>query len=114
MLRKLEKSDWVSYFRLLSKALGGRRAEVEVASRALGAQVVARWLPVIGITYDPRSDVIEISLEGLDHLVHRPCELYVDEPPFGGTSLGVIDGDAVLQIVTLRDPLMLPAPSVRG
>jgi hypothetical protein len=36
------------------------------------------------------------------------CNLGVDEEPLGITSLQIIDAEGVRQIVTLRDPLMLP------
>jgi hypothetical protein len=73
---------------------------------------VAIRAPLLGIVYDPKSDVIEIALEGLDHLVYRPRDVYVDSPPFGRASLGLIDGDGALQIVKLCDPLMLPERSL--
>jgi len=52
--------------------------EIEVASLDLGDQVQAKWLPLIGITYDPKDDVVEVALEGLDHMIHRPREMYMD------------------------------------
>jgi hypothetical protein len=76
----------------------------------LGAQVEAEWLPFLGIAYDEKSNVIEIVLEGHDHLMHDPLELYVDEDSIGMRSIHVIDSHGVKQIVQLRDPLMLPPP----
>jgi hypothetical protein len=40
----------------------------------------------------------------------RPRELYVDEELLGIVSFQIIDAEGVRQIVTLRDPLMLPGP----
>jgi Family of unknown function (DUF5335) len=110
-LRKLDKTEWRVFCDRVSKALVGKRAEIEIASLALGSQVEANWLPLLGIAYDPKDDIIEIALEGLDHMVHRPREMYVDLGPDGLTSMEVIDGDDIRQIVTFRDPLMLPPPS---
>src|SRR5215210_6270415 len=100
MAKKLEKSIWRSYFDTVSKALVGKRVEIEVASLKLGDQIEAEWLPLIGITYDPKDDLIEVALEGVDHLIYKPREIWIE----------VVDGDGVRQIVTLSDPLMLPAP----
>ena len=108
-IRKVSRSDWFSFCEYTSAAMTGKHAEVELASRRLGSQVVAHGLPLLGIVYDRRSDVLEIVLEGLDHMVHRPREIYVDEPPFGPVSIGVTDAGGALQIITLRDPPMLPA-----
>jgi hypothetical protein len=54
MAKKLENSEWRVYFDLISKALTGKRAEIEVASLKLGDQIEAEWLPLFGISYDPR------------------------------------------------------------
>ena len=77
-IQKLEKDTWTSFCNGLSRRLLGKRAEVEVASLLLGDQIAAEWLPLLGIAYDPKNDVIEIALENLDHLIHRPREFYVD------------------------------------
>src|ERR1700736_2285534 len=111
MAKKLEKTQGSVYFALISKALTGKRAEIEVASLKLGDQIEAEWLPFFGISYDPRDDVIALALEGHDHLIHKPRELYIEGEGLELSSLGVIDGDVMRQIVVLRDPLMLPAPS---
>jgi hypothetical protein len=95
----------------VSKHLIGKRAEIDVESLALGAQVEGKWLPLFGIVYDPKNDLIEIAVEELDHMVHKPREIYVDEGSTGLISLEVLDGDGVRHIVQFRDPLMLPPPT---
>jgi hypothetical protein len=41
----------------------------------------------------------------------RRAVLYVDEALLGTVSLQIINAEGVRQIVTLRDPLMLPRPA---
>jgi Family of unknown function (DUF5335) len=65
-VRKLEKTEWRRFFDWVSKGLVGKRAEIEIASLALGDQIEAEWLPLLGIAYDPKNDVLEIALDGLD------------------------------------------------
>jgi hypothetical protein len=108
---KLEKKAWHPYFDNVSKVLDGKRVEVEVASLKLGDQIEAEWLPLIGITYDPKDDLIEIALEGLDHMIRGPKEVFVDQEAVVLTSMEVIDSDNASQIIRLRDPLMLPPPA---
>jgi hypothetical protein len=110
-VRKLDKAEWRPFFDRVSKGLIGKRAEIEIASLALGDQIEAEWLPLIGIVYDPKDDRLEIALDGLDHLISHPQEVYIDDKAGRLNSLEVIDRDGVSQIVQLRDPLMLPAPS---
>jgi hypothetical protein len=109
-ISKLEKTAWRPYFDNISKTLDGKRAEIEVASLRIGDQIEAEWLPLLGIAYDPKDDLIEVVLEGLDHMIPKPQEVYVDQEAVLLTSMEVIDADGVRQIVKLRDPLMLPPP----
>jgi hypothetical protein len=107
--RKLDKAEWQVFFDRITDFIVGKRAEVEVDSLAIGSQIEAEWLPLLGIVYDPKSDAVEIALDDLDHLIRRPREVYVDEEPLGLRSTMVVDADGVQHIVKLRDPLMLPA-----
>jgi hypothetical protein len=107
---KLEKTAWQPYLDHVSKQLapGSKRAEIEVASLQLGDQIEAEWVPLLGISYDPNDDLVEVLVEGLDHLIHHPAEIWVDAGPLGLVSMEVIDKDQIRNIVKLRDPLMLP------
>lgn len=110
-ISRIEKSSWRPYFDNMSRVLDGKRAEIEVEALAIGSQVEAEWLPLLGITYDPRSDVVEILLEGLDHLIHKPKDVFVDQNAVELSSMEVIDDEDQHHIVRLRDPLMLPSPA---
>jgi uncharacterized protein YuzE len=110
-VRKLDKRQWRSFFERVSKNIVGKHTEIEVASLDLGDQIAAEWLPLLRISYDPRDDIIHITLDGLDHTIRAPREVYVDLGPTELTSMEIIDADDVLQIVQLRDPLALQAPS---
>jgi Family of unknown function (DUF5335) len=107
---KLEKRAWHRYFDNMSKILGGKRAEIEVASLKLGDQIEAEWLPLLGIVYDPKDDLIEVVLEDLDHMILKPQEVFVDQEATLLKSMEVIDHEGTRQIIKLRDPLMLPEP----
>jgi hypothetical protein len=112
-IRRLEKSAWNDYFGLVSKfVLVGKRAEVVVTSLSFGAQIEAEWVLLFGVVYDEKDDILEITLDGLDHLVRRPLEIHVDEGASSGVSgFAVLDDAGWRHIVRLRDPLMLPAPT---
>lgn len=108
-VRKLERSEWHGYFDVLSKVvLIGKRAEIEVASLDFGVQIEVTWALLLGIVYDERDDVIEIILDGLDHLIAGPLEIHVDEHAAVPATFEVLDRAHVRHIVQLRDPLMLP------
>lgn len=110
-IRRLEKSKWRAYFDGITKLLEGKHAQIEVASLALGDQIEAKWVPLLGLSYDPKDDIVEVALDGLDHLIRKPREIYVDDDVGGLMSIEVVDSDDTKQIIKLRDPLMLPAPA---
>jgi hypothetical protein len=108
-IRKLDKSEWSKFFNAMSRPLENRQAEIEVSSLAIGDQIDADWLPLIGITYDPKDDLLEVALEGVDHMIQKPREIHVDDTGLELNSVEVVDADGDRQIVRLREPLMLPA-----
>ena len=108
-IRRLDQSMWRSFFDFMWKLLEGKQAEIEVASLALGDQVEAEWLPLSGLVYDPKDDLVEVALDGVDHMIPKPREIYVDDGFAGLTSIEIVDAEGTKQIIKLRDPLMLPA-----
>ena len=106
--RILPKSEWKAYFDHLSKHLIGERAEVEIAGLKSGDHIEARWVPLIGITYEPKGDVLEIALERLDHLIHQPRNIVVTDSPEGLESMEVVDSEGLKQVVKLMKPLRYP------
>ncbi len=110
-IRKLERSEWRPFLDIVSKLLETKEAEIEVASLELGDQIEAEWLPLLGITYDPKDDVLEVALDGVDHMIRGPREIYLDNGAEALTSIEIVDANGVKQIVKLKDKLMLPAPN---
>jgi Family of unknown function (DUF5335) len=110
--RTLPKTEWRTFFDRMSKALLGKRAEIEVAALDLGDQIVAEWVPILGITYDSRDDLLDVALDGTSHLIRHPKEILIEEDSAGLKRVAVVDAEGTRQIVNLKDPLMLPAAEV--
>ena len=110
-VHKLNKSEWGPFCDALSKTLENAEVEIAVESLTLGAQVEADWLPLLGITYDPKDDLIEIALEGLDHMIRNPRELLADFGDSGIATLAITSDDAVTQLIRFREPLRVAAPA---
>src|SRR3974377_214725 len=111
--RALPREEWQTYCDRISKGLAVYRAHIEVAGLALGDQVAAKWLPLFGITYGAKDDLLEIAMEGLDHLIHKPREIAVDDGPSGLGRMEIVAPDGRRQIVKLMEPLLL-SPSGRS
>lgn len=109
---QIDRTRWAPFFDGVTKSLVGKQVYIEVVSLDLGDQVQVEWAPLIGITYDDKDDLIEIALEEHDHLIRSPHEVLVDSGFGGIVAIAIGDGDGNRQIVKLKDPLALPAPSV--
>lgn len=107
----IAKSDWKPFFDRLARALEDNPAEIEVASLDLGDQLLAEWVPLIGITYDPKDDLFDVALEGLDHIIKQPREVRTDVGSGRLIAIDIIDRDGAQLIVKFRDPVALSAAS---
>jgi hypothetical protein len=105
---KLEKEHWARYLDQLSKHLPAQLAEVTVQSPNLGSQVEAAWLLIYGITYDHKDDILVVSLDGLEHIIHRPQTIFIDSSGELVTSINAVDADGIHHLVQLRKSLALP------
>jgi hypothetical protein len=112
--RTIPQAEWRAFFDGMAGALVGKRAEVEAASLDLGDQIVAEWVPLLGVTYDAQDDLLDVALSGLNHLIRRPREIYVQEGAKGVETVAVVSADGMKQILHLKDPIMLPAAEHPG
>ena len=108
-LRSIPKAEWRAFFDRMSRALLGKWAEIEVAAIDLGDNIIAEWIPMLGITYDSRDDLLDVALDRLNHLIRHPKEIVIEEDAGGIKSVAVLDGEGARQIVNLKMPLMLPS-----
>jgi hypothetical protein len=105
--RKWVKSEWQSYFDRVSQSLGAKQVEIEVASLGIGDQVEVNRVALNGLTYDPKSDVLEVVTEALDHMIRNPAEIYVAESSDGLITVEARDRDGNKQIIKLTSPLLI-------
>jgi len=74
--------------------------DVEVMSSDLGNQFVAEGSHLAGISYDPHTHAIEIELEGGDHRVYKPSEVWVEEEDDGFVkAIEMVQPDGTREIV---------------
>ena len=112
-MRSIPKTEWKFFFDRVSKALPGKLAEIEVAALDLGDNILAEWVPMLGITYESRDDILDVALDRASHVIRHPREVVVEEDASGLKSLAVVDADETRQIIRLKAPLMLPPAEVR-
>jgi hypothetical protein len=112
--RTLPRAEWRSFFDAMSDVVLGKRVEIEAASLELGDQIIVDWVPLLGITYDSRDDILDVSLSGLSHLIRMPREILVQGGERGIETIAVVTDDDVKQVLRFKDPLMLPAATPGG
>jgi hypothetical protein len=109
-LRELPKAQWQAFLDQASKALGAQRVTVEVTGLALGDQIAADQVGLLGMSYEPRGDTLTVFLEGLEHRIAHPRSIHVDHDLEMLHSLEAVDSNGDRHIIQLREPLALPAP----
>ena len=107
---KIDKAEWKAYFDRMAKTLEGKSVEIDIEALAIGSQVEAQWLPLLGISYDPRDDLLAVMAEGLNHLIRRPLAVYAEVQMGEVVSIEVVDDEDYRHILKLSDPLLLSAP----
>ncbi|MDX1639813.1 MAG: DUF5335 family protein [Balneolaceae bacterium] len=106
-VRKINRSDWQSFFDTFSKKFlkddQPEYAGIQILSEDIGAQPETGWLPLEGITYNPKDDLLDIRVEQLDRMILHPSEIYVDEDSQGWiTSLEIVEKDGTKDIIEIR------------
>lgn len=106
-IKKIDKENWQAYFDTFSKTFLTDKqpeyAEIQILSKTSGVQPETGWLPLEGITYDAREEMLNVKLEDLDHMIWHPAEIHVDEEPGGWiTSIEIKNADGSKEIIEIR------------
>jgi hypothetical protein len=91
----------------VSRQVAGRRVELDVASLDLGDHVEVRWLPLLGVVFDSRSDVLEIALDGVGHSIVSPRQVLLEETERGLVAIEIVAAGDTVEILRFREPLRL-------
>jgi hypothetical protein len=110
---RLPHEHWRDFFDGMTVVMRGRLVEIDVVGLDIGDLVQAEWLPLNGLTYEPRSDTLYVYAgprdSVLDHAIAHPREISVQLAEEGVQQVVVADEDGRQQFLRLRSPLALPA-----
>jgi hypothetical protein len=106
--RKLERSNWQSYFDEAAKRLPSMRVGVSIIGDEIGVQPQSENGALIGISYDSNEQVLEVATPSISHRVSSPKDIYVREESGMLASVEVIAEDDSKQIIELRVLPSLP------
>ena len=105
---QLENPRWQPYFDRLAHMSRRQQVYVEATGLHLGSQIESQWLPLLGITYDPKNDLLNVATEMVDHMIRHPARIRVQYESDGLHNVEVTDAEGEKQIIKLREPLKLP------
>ena len=105
--KQIPRPDWKDYFdRFTKQHLRDDRPEtvtIEFLSTELGDQVEADAARLLGLSYDTKSEALQVLLDNVDHLVFRPSDLWAVEEDDGFlSSIEILRNDGTKEILTIR------------
>src|SRR5262249_6249672 len=106
--KQIPREEWTDYFdRFTREHLAGEQREavtIEVMSPDIGDQVEAEIAHLAGLSYDPRSQALEVWVEEqLDHLAYYPTEVWVIEEDGGFLSaVEVVRSDGTKEVLRIQ------------
>lgn len=74
-VKKNGRREWQKYFDTFSL----KYTRDEVMSENLVVHREMQWMLLKGITYESKSDLLEIQVDKMEHLISQPKEIYVEE-----------------------------------
>jgi hypothetical protein len=81
--KKIPRDQLETYFNAFTKHFLAHEStnavDVELIAPDWGDQLAAEGAHLFGITYDPKDDALEFELEGGDHRIQHPSEVWVAE-----------------------------------
>ncbi len=108
--REIPQDHWKDYFDHFSMVMDSELVEIEVAGLDVGDQIEAEWLPLSGISYDPKDDVVVVDAgDVLQHSIRKPRKIHVDEDDNGLHSMDIECAQGHHHILRFKAPLALPA-----
>lgn len=107
--RTLHKNEWQSYFDYVSRHLVGKGVDIQVISQDLGAQREGVAWQLLGLSYDPNDNSLNVTTQNLDHSIKDPTsiEIELDGPLLKAIQISQSDGTK--EILQIMEPLALSA-----
>ncbi|WP_167387951.1 DUF5335 family protein [Streptomyces recifensis] len=104
----LDRSTWETALNQLTDEHEGEFVTIEVLDPEVGHQYEANRLPFTTISYDPKDDVVAVSVGGrsprypvvLRHLVWHPTEIDVATQDVPEPAVRAVDKDGTATLIT--------------
>ncbi len=102
----ITKSEWEKFFNELSRSIKNTVCEVEVEALGIFDKIEVKWLPLLGLSYDPKDNVISVLFDKLDHMIEKPQEVVVEKGADGIKRIEIVSGeDAARNVLKFKEPV---------
>ena len=103
----LEKEKWADELAYLWKRLDGKKVEVEVEALKLGDQIEAEHVPLRGLSYDPKDDVVQVWVGDIDHLIYKPQKIMVVYDDGKLVAIDISDAEGEQHLIVPQEPVVV-------
>jgi type IV secretory pathway VirB6-like protein len=101
--RVIVKQEWQNYFDDISKKMKpGQLIEMEVAGKQMGDQKQQEKAKFKGISYDPRTQLLNVYTDVLDHAIEKPQEVVAVEEGAATKALSIKDAEGYVQSIKFQ------------
>jgi hypothetical protein len=110
--RTIPETEWINFADRFSRDHTGWLATVQVLDRHAGAQLVAKDLPLQGISFDTKGTrpcSVEVSVgdtpsDHVRHVIDMPLHIREADEPDGSIDLQIEPADGSQTLIHLRGP----------
>ncbi|MEU7056478.1 DUF5335 family protein [Streptomyces sp. NPDC046197] len=104
----LDRGTWETVLNQMTEEHDGESVSIEVLDPEVGHQYEAERLPFGTLTYDPKDDIVAVSVGGrsarypvvLRHLVSHPREVDVTTQDIPEPAVRIVDQDGTATLIT--------------
>jgi len=99
--------DWEEYFDELYKKIKdmNEKVEIDIEAPSVFEEEEAKGIPLLGLSYDPKDKVFSVMSENIEHLVHKPQEICVEEENGGIIQIRLVDGTGTEHFIKFSTPV---------
>jgi Family of unknown function (DUF5335) len=112
----IDRDAWPTFFDGLTQDQEGTLITIEIVDQTIGDQFEVERKPFLASTYDPRDDVVVVTVDlsgdnpptVLRHLITQPTEVDLSAPAPGLTSVRVLTADGPANLLHFVPRRALP------
>jgi len=105
--RILDKSEWRDELIRLWRKLDGKNIQIEVEALKLGDQTEAEFVPLKGLSYDPKDDVVQVWVGALEHMINKPVKIELAVEKGRLEAIGITDADGEQHLIKPQEAVMV-------